>query len=77
MRHTTAAVEFGHAQSVERRVLRLPEVMRRVGLSRSTIWRLVRREEFPKPIPLSKNAQGWFEEEVNAWLTEKAQLRNK
>jgi prophage regulatory protein len=70
-----AAVATTNLVQIERRVLRLPEVMHRVGLSRSTIWRLVRRSEFPIPIPLSTNAQGWFEDEVSAWLTERASSR--
>jgi prophage regulatory protein len=72
---TTAVAKERCAPPTERRVLRLPEVMRRVGLSRSTIWRQVRREEFPKPIPLSMNAQGWLEDEVSEWLAEKADRR--
>jgi prophage regulatory protein len=48
--------------------LRFSEVRRRVGLSRSTIWRLERRGLFVKRRRLSANAVGWPEDEIEAWL---------
>lgn len=51
-----------------RRALRVSEVTTRTGLSRTTIWRLVQADEFPRPHRLSKNAIGWAEEDVNRWL---------
>ena len=50
------------------RFLRLPEVMRRVGLSRSTIYASIRAESFPKPIRLGPNAVGWLEDDIDAWM---------
>lgn len=35
---------------------RLPEVMRRTGCSRSTLYRFVDAQEFPPPVPLSSPA---------------------
>ena len=49
--------------------LRFSEVRRRVGLSRSTIWRLERRGLFVKRRRLSANAVGWPEDEIEAWLS--------
>ena len=34
------------------RILRLREVLRRVGLSKTTVWRLIKEDQFPKPISL-------------------------
>ena len=48
--------------------LRFTEVRRRVGLSRSTIWRLERQGLFVKRRRLSANAVGWPEDEIEAWL---------
>ena len=58
----SAAVSTG-----EDAMLRYPEVERRTGLSRVTIWRKVRAGEFPPPRELSKNAVGWLESEIEAW----------
>ena len=58
----SAAVSTG-----EDAMLRYPEVVRRTGLSRVTIWRKVRAGEFPPPRELSKNAVGWLESEIEVW----------
>jgi prophage regulatory protein len=53
------------------RVLRLRDVIGRTGLSRSTIWRLERRNLFPSRIQLSENAVGWPEADVTSWLAKR------
>lgn len=50
------------------RVIRFPELYRKVGLSRSQIWRLEKEGAFPKSISLGKNSKGWIEKSVNEWL---------
>lgn len=49
-------------------ILRRPEVERITGLSRSTIYRLIGKNEFPKPVRLSSNAVGWRSEDILAWV---------
>ena len=49
-------------------ILRLPVVMARTGLSRSTIYAKVAAGEFPEPISLGARAVGWISDEVEAWL---------
>lgn len=61
-------VEDPHASP---RILRMPEVEARTGLSRRSIQALVRKGTFPQPIRLSRRAIGWLESEVNAWLLER------
>lgn len=56
------------------RVIRFPELYRKVGLSRSQIWRLEKECAFPKSIELGKNSRGWFEAEVDAWLQSRRRL---
>ncbi len=41
-------------------ILRMPEIMRRSQLSRTTIWRKVRSGEFPAPVQLTANTIGWY-----------------
>jgi prophage regulatory protein len=50
------------------RLLRFPAVRERTGLSRSTIWRLERRGEFPKHHRISPNIVGWVEQDVAEWI---------
>ena len=54
------------------RLIRLPEVMSRVGLGRSTIYRWMSEGKFPKPVQLGGHAVAWVEEEVETWVAEKS-----
>lgn len=57
------------------RLLRLPQVMDVVGLSRSTIYALQEEGRFPKAVKLSTRAIGWVESEIQAWLAERIRQR--
>lgn len=57
------------------RLLRWPEVHTQTGLSRTTIWRLVRHGAFPAPRRLSTNAIAWLASEVAAWIASRASTR--
>ena len=56
-------------------VLRLPEVKKMTGLSRSSIYAMVANKSFPKPIKLGERAVGWLETEVAEWIANKLQSR--
>ena len=46
--------------------LRLPEVLARTGLSKSSVWKFVKDGTFPEPIKLGPRARGWIESEIEA-----------
>jgi len=48
------------------RLLRLPEVLVRVGVSKSTWWKGVRDGIFPKQIKLTIRTSAWREREIDA-----------
>lgn len=50
------------------RILRANEVQKIVGLSRSTIWRLERKNDFPARVPLGVGSIGWLKSDIEAWL---------
>ena len=50
------------------RFLRLPEVLARTGLSRSTIYVRLGQGRFPRPVSLGARAVGWIESEVDEWI---------
>ena len=52
------------------RFLRLPEVLARTGLSRSTIYVRMAQGRFPRPVSLGGRAVGWIESELNEWMRE-------
>lgn len=54
--------------NAEQKILRLPAVLRTTGLSRTTVWRLVKANKFPAPVRLSARAIGWRHSEIEGWL---------
>jgi prophage regulatory protein len=52
------------------KIIRLPEVKDKTGLSRSTIYLRMSKGEFPSSISLGGRAVGWLESSVNEWLAQ-------
>lgn len=51
------------------RLLRLREVISTLGFgSRTTIWRAVKRGDFPQPVIIGRNSIGWRADEIEAWV---------
>lgn len=51
-----------------KRIIRLPEVKEKTGLSRSTIYLRMSQGRFPKSISLGERAVGWVEQDISQWL---------
>jgi len=47
--------------------MRLPQVMAWTGLARSTLYRMVADESFPRPVKLSSRTVGWRRCDLEAW----------
>jgi prophage regulatory protein len=62
-------------------IIRRFEVERRVGLSRSAIYRRISEGKFPQPVPLGggddAHAVGWIEAEIDAYLEACVSARDK
>ncbi|WCT76328.1 helix-turn-helix transcriptional regulator [Novosphingobium humi] len=50
--------------------IRQPEVLKRTALSRSTLYELIAKERFPKPLKVGERINCWPEHEVDAWMQE-------
>ena len=50
------------------KILRLPSVQARTGLSRSTIYLRIAEGSFPRQISLGARAIGWLEGDIDAWI---------
>lgn len=59
------------------RIIRLKEVMDLTGLARSTIYKFISCDLFPKPIPLGDRCVGWLESEVHDWIMGKVKERDQ
>jgi prophage regulatory protein len=57
------------------RVLRLPELERKVGLKKTQIYGLMAAGQFPLPMKLATRAVGWLEFEVDDWILKRAGSR--
>lgn len=54
--------------------LRIKDVLRKVPVSRPTIYRMIEKNEFPRPVKIG-SVSLWPENEVNDWMTSKVQER--
>ena len=59
------------------RLLRLPEVMGIVGLSRSTIYAMVEQGLFPQQVLLGQRAVAWWESEILAWIASRPRVKDR
>ncbi len=50
------------------RVLRCAAVLARTGLSRATLYRLIKKGSFPPGRQLSEGTVGWYEGDIEAWI---------
>lgn len=56
--------------SYNERIIRLPTVLARTGLSRSTLYRKIAEGTFPRQIPISINGAGWHESAIERWIAD-------
>ena len=53
------------------KILRLPKVKDRTGISRSSIYARIAEGTFPAPVKLGgQRAVGWLENEIEEWLSQ-------
>jgi prophage regulatory protein len=60
------------------RILRIDEVLERTGLSRSTLWRLEKKQgDFPSRRKLGSGSVGWIEEEIDEWIRSRDKVNDR
>jgi prophage regulatory protein len=52
----------------ELRLCRLPDVLARVGVKRSTLYRWIAEKRFPGPVHAGDNVSAWLESDVTEWI---------
>ena len=50
------------------RIMRLPEVLTKTGLSKSALYRKKKDGLFPESVELGERAKGWYAADVYAWI---------
>lgn len=59
------------------RILRLPDVMSRVGLRRASIYLHITNGSYPKPISLGARAVGWLESDIDGWIAARIEVTRR
>jgi predicted DNA-binding transcriptional regulator AlpA len=62
--------------TINKRAIRLKEVVQKTGLSPATIRRLTALDLFPRPIKISRGCTVWLEHEIDQLLEAKAAERH-
>jgi prophage regulatory protein len=62
---------------MDNQIIKLPAVLKLSALSSATIYRLIKKGEFPKQLKLSERSTGWLLSEVEQWLDDKANARDR
>jgi len=50
--------------------LKLPDVCKKTGLSRSTVYKQIKAGTFPKQIKLTKHSSAWIASEIQEWAND-------
>lgn len=51
-----------------KRLIRVPEVLRRVGFSRTTMYELIKEGRFPYKVIIGARSVAFVESEIDAWI---------
>ena len=52
-------------------ILRVRDVVGVTGLSKSTIYQMIKTNDFPRPLRLGKRAVGWRQSDIASWLEQR------
>lgn len=58
------------------RLIRLPEVLDRTALKRSTLYSLVAAGKFPRPLKAGTRTNAWAVSEIDAWIETRLTARD-
>ncbi len=57
------------------KILKLPAVLERCAISRSSLYQFSKDNKFPKSVRLGERAVGWLESEISDWIDSRADVR--
>ncbi len=58
------------------KILKIHQVVEIVGISRSSVYNMVQRNDFPQPVKLGMRSSGWLQSEIDGWIAARASLRS-
>jgi prophage regulatory protein len=69
------AAAAGDGKEVTMRFLRPRQVLEMIGVSRTTLWRMVQAGNFPRPVCITQRNRGYLLESVEAWMKARTEGR--
>ncbi len=69
-RNLRARTLYLRMNTMNQKLLRLPQVKSTTGLSKSTIYARIAEGAFPKQIPLGPRLVVWVESDIQNWIAE-------
>jgi prophage regulatory protein len=62
------------AQESTPSLLRLPGVVAKTGMKKSSIYQAIQNGKFPPPIKLSERSSAWPSDEIDAWIAKRIEM---
>ncbi len=72
-------MEQSTVSNSQQRLIRMKEVIQKTGLSKSSIYDLIARDQLPKPVRLSPaggRSVAFVESEIDSWIAERIAARH-
>lgn len=60
----------------EYKLLQLEDVMAMVGMSRSGLYQIMNKGQFPRPIKIGDRRTGWLKSDIDDWFEERIKARD-
>ena len=60
---------------MDKKIIKIKEVLEFCCISRSTVYRLIEEDKFPAPVRLSKQCRAWRIKDIEDWL--ESRMKNK
>lgn len=57
------------------KLLRKKPTLEQTGLTHSSLYELIKKGQFPKPVKLSEKSVAWVESEIQEWIQNRIELR--
>lgn len=52
-------------------IIRKPQLLDRLGFSKSTLYKMISKGEFPPPVHISTRVSGWPSSEIDDWIKQR------
>jgi prophage regulatory protein len=56
------------------KLIRLPDVLERVSLKKTAVYKMMAQDEFPRPVKIG-TASAWVEQEITDWIADRVAER--